>query len=622
MITPFSVATLLTLAAFGAAITPIPSIYPFSVEGALDTCTVDVTSEYNSGGFVTVNGWNIKVPKNLIAQFPAAWVPFPEMCAGGVAGKGYEVLVAGNVVNGQAIAAQIQIAQFLVEFNEGYIESVNIADGSMKLVSGPTIRINDPDAVYSKGFTGASLFAADAENPTISSFSGFPMCIPRSANDPLCPSSNRPAGSATFQAPNPLVMAPFLAGDYIQFSGIKDPATGEIWAYNIVAVNVEITTTASATVPNYIRIEVVLVEVNTGEARFVGFLSSCAGAAVTISAIEVDPCTGEETFRDVGTATPRPGDPSCKFDFRPTIPSPYTREYRFSANSAVVETQNGIKAGQYIAGVNEWIQVEAGGGTEPAPYEYQNIVGLVQGDFLNDKQFGVLSPFPGLAPPPPAQTCTGTPPPANAEPVASAAPLTADVRVGAQVLLRGSNTASGLTNNDLDFVWTKTTPANPTISIQNAASPTATFVAPSVTARTTFTFQVSVSLKSDATKSSTATVTVVVDPTAPDQVFVDIYTWESRQSGSLSVNCHSDVVSGANTGMTLRLSGTTNINMLPANGPGKWAYTARSTNRPTSVQCISNLGGQSAVVTATTSRRVRRGELGAGGEEMSRAEWL
>ena len=49
-------------------------------------------------------------------------------------------------------------------------------------------------------------------------------------------------------------MAPFLVGDYIEYSGIKTPG-GEIYAYVITAINVQITTSASDTVPNYIRVE-------------------------------------------------------------------------------------------------------------------------------------------------------------------------------------------------------------------------------------------------------------------------------------------------------------------------------------------------------------------------------
>lgn len=54
------------------------------------------TSDYNSGGTISVNGFTVTVPKNLIAQFPAAWVPFPKLVAAGL--SGYEVSIAGNIV--------------------------------------------------------------------------------------------------------------------------------------------------------------------------------------------------------------------------------------------------------------------------------------------------------------------------------------------------------------------------------------------------------------------------------------------------------------------------------------------------------------------------------------------
>jgi hypothetical protein len=55
-------------------------------------------------------------------------------------------------------------------------------------------------------------------------------------------------------------MAPFLVGDYIEYSGLKT-ANGEVLAWAITAINVQITTTASSTVPNYIRMEDALIGV-------------------------------------------------------------------------------------------------------------------------------------------------------------------------------------------------------------------------------------------------------------------------------------------------------------------------------------------------------------------------
>lgn len=64
----------------------------------------------------------------------------------------------------------------------------------IKIANGPSLIINDPNAVYSSGYKDKPFFTADDENPSISTFAGFPMCIPRTADveDPLCPSTNRP----------------------------------------------------------------------------------------------------------------------------------------------------------------------------------------------------------------------------------------------------------------------------------------------------------------------------------------------------------------------------------------------------------------------------------------------
>lgn len=87
---------------------------------------------------------------------------------------------------------QIIVYEFFEGLSSGFIESINYADGSMKIKDGPTVRINDPDGVFSVGYTGAPFMTADNTSPSISAFSGFPMCIPRNSTDPLCPLSNRP----------------------------------------------------------------------------------------------------------------------------------------------------------------------------------------------------------------------------------------------------------------------------------------------------------------------------------------------------------------------------------------------------------------------------------------------
>jgi hypothetical protein len=510
----------------------------------------------------------------------------------------------------------------------------------LQIAGGPRVRINDPEGIFAPKSTASPYFIADTENPSVSSFSGFPMCIPHAGNAETCKDSNRPAGQTTFDAPDPLSMVPFKVGDFIEYSGLR--SSGEILASSVTAINVQVTTKASDTVPNYIRVEDMLVgvqdtaaNVEVADVRVIGFLSSCAGDVVTISAIDVDPCTGAETYRRVGSATPRQ-ETRCKWEARLNTVglAPYTREYLITTNTPTVKTKNGIEAGQYVQAVGEWIFPEVDvPGTNPPPLIFSDIRGLFQGDFLDDQQFGPLSPFPGAAPPSPSKQCsagdipannpttpatpttptTGNPTTPNApvtEPVAAAAQFAAVQRVGALLSLAGSNTAQGLNNDQLNFKWTQTS-GTPAITLTNPNTPTASFTAPKVTTETSFVFELAVSLISDTTKTSKANVTVKVSPTAPDVVAIDTYTWESRQSGSIAVSSSSNVRDGSNKKMTLLINGVTNIPMAVSGGAGRWAYTARSTARPNTLQCVSDLSGKSAQRTGTqTTRRRRRGVLG------------
>lgn len=159
--------------------------------------------------------------------------------------------VAGNIVNGTSLAAQIYLWQIQLEVSQGYVTAVN-HDGTMQILNGPLIRANDPNGVFGAASDGGvPFFQADDQSPSVTSFSGFPMCVPRSGDDELCPASNRPTGERTFQAPDPLVMVPFAVGDYLYYSGVQNSA-GEVACYEIMAQNVQVTTTGN---PSYIRVE-------------------------------------------------------------------------------------------------------------------------------------------------------------------------------------------------------------------------------------------------------------------------------------------------------------------------------------------------------------------------------
>ncbi|KAF2851441.1 hypothetical protein T440DRAFT_528687 [Plenodomus tracheiphilus IPT5] len=613
--------SLLALAIIGLA-----QITPFSVTGSLDSCTVSGT-DYNSGGTITVNNWSIRVPQNLIVQLPVVWTPFPELCNAGA--LGFETTVVGNVVNNEVIAGQISVAQrFGLEGSQGFISAIN-SDGTLQIGGGgPRVRINDPDGLFGPKVDTNKYWVADTGSPSVTSFSGFPMCIPYSGNAGSCLSSNRPNGNS-FRPADPLRMVPFKVGDFIEYSGLKI-GSNELLASTIVCPSLHITTTASNTEPNYIRVEEFLVgvpdnaaNVEFADIRVVGFLSSCSGATVTISAIEVDACTGEEKYRQIGTATPRQ-ETRCKFDARiaPQAQAPFTREYRITTNSPVIKTKDGIEAGKYVQPVTEWIFPEVDvPGTFPPSYIFTDIRGLVQGDFLDGKQYGPLSPFPGANPPAPAKKCSpadvtssnnpttpASPDPSTPQtaPVASIAQITTAQRIGVEVALVGSNTAQGLSANDLVFKWVQTSPTTPSISITNSDSVRATFIGPKVTTEMSFNFELTICLKSNTSSCSKATTTVRVSATAPDTVTMDLYGWQSRQGGTITVSCSSNMWNGDNKAMTLVMNnGATSIRMSGGLGTGKWTYSSRSTSRPTNLKCVSDLKGESTtrIGTATTRRR-------------------
>ncbi|KAH8658241.1 hypothetical protein BX600DRAFT_500217 [Xylariales sp. PMI_506] len=461
---------------------------PLALTGGLDDATVKDATKANSGGTVSVNGWKVTVPDNLQIGFPATFIPWRDFVASKGSFLGMEVDVVGNIVAGIPYAAQISIAQFSLESNQGFIDSLNI-DGSMKIANGPTIRINDPNAVYSAGYQASPFFTADDENPSISSFSGFPMCVPRVAApaiDPLCPSTNRPniPGTTSMQgtlvAPNATVMAPFVKGDYISYSGFKN-AAGEIVCYSIVASNIQITTTG---VPTYIRMEDVNIgifstdpNVEIAETKFIGYISDSSVTSVTIYAVDYDICTGAEKLRQVAIAVPKAGDVRNKFDFRVKSQAgdKYAREYLVKAPGGTKVTANGIIAGQYYQPVTEWIQPEQNvPGLAPIANVFSTMTYLTQGLGRDESGtlWGPLSPFPqsgvtglfdvnscpAFVPTPTPTTTAATPPatpPATPKDTVTAQATWVSSQSGTlTVRCTSSNTNNALVKMTLDYTLT------------------------------------------------------------------------------------------------------------------------------------------------------------------------
>ena len=74
-------------------VTVVGTDVPILLDGALVDATATDDS-YNTGGTISVNGWTIIVPKNMLVTFPAAFVPWKDFVAGKASVIGFEVNVS------------------------------------------------------------------------------------------------------------------------------------------------------------------------------------------------------------------------------------------------------------------------------------------------------------------------------------------------------------------------------------------------------------------------------------------------------------------------------------------------------------------------------------------------
>jgi hypothetical protein len=509
-------------------------------------------------------GYTVQVPQNLQVTFPAAFIGWHDFVSRKGDFIGYEMDVAGNIVNGVPLAAQISISQFSLTGASGYIESVNY-DGRIVLANGPTLRINDPNAIYSAGYTAQPFFTADDANPSITSFSGFPMCVPRNHTDPLCPQTNRPvitgtSKQGTIKAVDPLVMAPLVPGDFVEYSGFV-AGNGEHIVYNLVATNIQLTTTG---IPTYIRMEAALIGVfsasadqEVGQTRFVGLTSDGTASPIRIFAIDVDPCTGATTDREITSTSIQPGAVRNKFDVKivkPTTPGVYTREYRITAGAGTKMTKNGILAGQYVQPVTEWIQAElTTPGLAPPGNDFSGFSHLTKGLGYDDDGvlWGPLSPFPQSGVTTFAAACPPFVPPESPS---------------------SSSTTSVSSSTSIPTGESSSTAPQPTTLLTTTSTSTST------------------------TSSAPPAATSV--KVYPDVVTMPILTWVSSQSGTLTVRCVSNSTDDTKVAMKLgytNKNGITTGQAMNSGGRGVWEYSARSIKEPTQVVCTSGLGGKITV---------------------------
>ena len=216
--------------------------------------------------------------------------------------------------------------------------------------------------------------------------------------------------------PDPHLMMPLAAGDYITFSGID---LGDLFAVYSLEANLGIFTKAG-TKPAYINVESAIYAVvqgapNTedGETRAVAFSTDTA-ASLSMSAIDIDPCTGAtknrllitvqgETVQPVGEAVFRGG----KTDF-----SPATQSMFFQITTGTSPGPENITAGAFVQPIFDYTfpeillfgAPEVPLGFELIPYLAQGSGPYVPGNLLTPPLptppiVGQLDPWPGATAP-------------------------------------------------------------------------------------------------------------------------------------------------------------------------------------------------------------------------------
>ena len=458
---------LMTATALGQLLQPPPG--PFDMTGIIQSATLNGPAGcVLCGGTLKIQNVVITIPANTIVEMPAAGLAWGELFSlnptgntletgmaladtqrlpEGGAPATYEAHVQGNIVNGEYIAGLVFLSQHSLNMGAGFIDSIDYAKGEIHIMAAggvARVQINDPIGKFSKAQSPDVRFTIDEDNPTVRSITGFPMCLqrtdPQTADDPLCPSINRPidnqkpGGFATIinmAAPgvgptDPTKQMPLEPGDYVTYSGVlAHDADGDyISAYQVLA-NVGVYT-ALGTDPAYIAIDVIeqgtggvpdpaFPQEATARLRVEGFTTD-PSRPINITAVDTD-CNGVAVDRVpfwVTGLAPDPGPPAGavlgRYRFTPNGGAflPPAREVRVSISGATRPfVANGIVAGQYRAPDFTFIFPEnLGIGNPPVPLNLQDFVWLVNGIGPWDETNVVtqLAPWPGGTTP--STTCT------------------------------------------------------------------------------------------------------------------------------------------------------------------------------------------------------------------------
>lgn len=341
--------------------------------------------------------------------------------------------------------------------------------------------------------------------------------------------------------PDPRLLVPLFVGDYVIVTGTE---RGGVLKVNALNANIGVYT-APGTQPAYVSCESVNYGIVTtqgpaefAETRAVTFTTDPT-QTVSWYAQDVDPCSGKITERLLLQVQPQnAAAPIGRAVFRmgKTNASPAPRNVVFRLSKGTVDTAGGIKAGQFIQPIFNYVFPEllAFGGVEfENRFDVIPFLGLGSGPYVPGTfgatppnppvRVGQLKPWPGSAPP--------TPP--NCPPLAALPP-----------------------------------PSASTTTVASSVTPTPTVVTPPPVDKITIVS----AAKTKSAKGGFFIVTVSAKTTGVDP----------KNVLSLNINGATPVKGAV-------------MNQDP-NVPGSWSGSVQFKGTPTSVQVVSTFGGKSAVV--------------------------
>ena len=519
--------------------------------------------------------------------------------------------------------------------------------------NGARVQMNDPIGRWGLQHSPDARFTGDTGNTTMHTATGYPICVPRSdpafADDLLCPNGNRPLnGDARFPVdpflaigaplrtfdmppspdnfgivdgpnayPDARQQLPLMVGDWIDYSGTlaKDALGLDYISAHTIIANLGVFT-APGYQPTYIAIETLLLgtageaipgisQEATNRIFVVGFTTDPT-ALVDINAIDVNPCTGEETLRLLGTVDPASQPVRGRFRFHVLGGDfmPPTREMVVTSYDGQTPGSdpggdgyaNGLGSGQYRAPDFDFIFPEGlvlGKPLPPNNFQDMPFLALGAGPLGGTGPVvGQLTPWPG-SPAPTAANCSAT----GIAPIVSAGP---DIVVGAsaQVILAATVKEDPNAFPTATIAWTQT--SGPAVTIFNGDTLAPYFISPAVPfggAPVSFSFQITATDQFGST-SATVNVTVVgatdfLDPALATAVWRASAlpkkpgTKVGQKGGKLTITASTSVVSSSVSLTAVGWGAMTNL------GAGNYTLNVTGvTLPPDTVTVRSSLGGQ------------------------------